>query len=168
MTDNSKGFECPSPKEVQCTWMGLAIDYDFDMLKQLLDVVRNYTSGIQDYITTHIKDLEESGEVPQGTYDSLSDEVDMAQETERVMYACFGIAVFSVIENTVGEFCKINDIELQAGVNWGAKRIAVEHGLDVDFETFPGIKEVTELRLLSNCFKHNGGRANADLQGHVE
>lgn len=164
MTDSSEGFKWPSAKEAKYTWMGLAIGCDFNMLSQYLDVIRNHRSRIQNDIKAYINDLEKDGNVPQEIYEAKIDEMDLAKETERVMYACFGISVFSVIENTLRKFCMNNSITVVDRADWGIKRNAIEQNLNVDFKTFPGIDEVTELRLLSNCFKHNGGRVDSEFK----
>ncbi len=160
MTDSSNGFEWPSSKEEKCAWMGMGIYEDFDMLERYLNVVSSYISHTQDNNTEYITTLVETGEALQGICDTLNYQ---ASVMARVMYACFGISVFSVIEKTIKIFCKVNGIEPGDGAKWKAKRDAINNELAVDINTFHTFRKVTELRLLSNCFKHNGGRPNYEL-----
>jgi hypothetical protein len=96
-------------------------------------------------------------------YDPVQDEAFMLMETARAMWASLAVSVSSTVERLFGRICNSLAIVLPPKANWGTKRNKLEAKLSIDFKTLLGYSEVTEARILANCFKHAGGTANDEL-----
>jgi len=93
----------------------------------------------------------------------FNDQAYMMHVTKQSMLGSLAVTMASSVENFFGALCEDREITLGDRAGWGQKRQRLETDLGVQFNTLPGIQEVTKVRLLGNCFKHNEGKKDAEL-----
>jgi hypothetical protein len=104
--------------------------------------------------------------------DHFNDQARMMHVTKQSMLGSLAVTMASSVENFFGALCEDRGILLGDRAGWGQKRQRLETSLGILCNTLVGITEVTRVRLLGNCFKHNEGKKDdefvADFGGVVD
>jgi hypothetical protein len=95
-------------------------------------------------------------------YDPVRDEAAALLNTERAMWGSFAVAVTAIVEHVMEVTCVLRHIGLSDRADWGAKKGKIESALQIQFKAISGVQEATRARLLANCFKHRGGKTDAE------
>ena len=143
---------------------------DVDRLTALRESIQEWIGRQQRDLAAHAESRE-SKEMDEEEESWLSeqraDEACMIAETERLLYAGLAVAIMSTTETFTRRVCTTAGVQLldkkgkpQKRPNWGHYRTGLERKLDTDFASMPGFPGCSRARILGNCFKHNGGRAN--------
>ena len=93
----------------------------------------------------------------------FDDQAYMMHVTKQSMLGSLAVTMASAVENFLGALC--DDLGVQVGnrAGWGPKRQGVEAALGISCNALAGIREVTKVRLLGNCFKHNEAKKDAEF-----
>jgi len=95
-------------------------------------------------------------------YDPQADDAFTLQQTERVLFASLAVTISSTVESFVADICTSLRLKLRDRADYGCKATALEEKLGVKFLSLPGHKAQRKARLLSNCFKHFGGKTDGE------
>lgn len=93
----------------------------------------------------------------------FDDQAYMMHATKQSMLGSFAVTMASSVENFFGALCEDRGIQLRDRANWRDKRRGLEADLGINFNDLVGIEQVTKVRLLGNCFKHNQGKRDAEF-----
>ena len=109
------------------------------------------------------QEYEPTEQAEQYGYDPITEEAIFLESTERVLWASLATAISSTVEASLGELCDSLKLKLPERANWGTKRNALEGEVPITFGSLDGFESVNRARVMSNCFKHNDGRANEEF-----
>jgi len=87
----------------------------------------------------------------------------MMHATKQSMLGSLAVTIASSVENFFGALCEDRGIALSARDGWGQKRQRLETGLGISFGDLTEIGQVTRVRLLGNCFKHNDSKMDQEF-----
>jgi hypothetical protein len=93
----------------------------------------------------------------------FNDQAYMMHITKQSMLGSLAVSIASSVENFFGALCGDRGVELGNRAGWGQKRQRLEANLGVNFQDIGGIEQVTRVRLLGNCFKHNAGTIDQEF-----
>ncbi len=95
-------------------------------------------------------------------YDPLEDEPSLSCDIRRIHYATISICLFAVVEYHLSRICH-GRVKISVDrPNWGDFKNAIEQQIGISFDSISTFENVTRVRLLNNCFKHNDGLVNAE------
>jgi hypothetical protein len=97
----------------------------------------------------------------------MNDQYYMLSETKKALFCGLSVAIATTVENFLGMVCGDYEIPLPDRPNWGHKRNGVEGVIGVGLDTLRGFAWANRAQLLSNCYKHNGGRTNQEWYEQV-
>ncbi|WP_417384171.1 hypothetical protein [Gimesia sp.] len=95
--------------------------------------------------------------------DHFNDQAYMMHVTKQSMLGSLAVTIASSVENFFGALCEDRNIQLGNRAGWGEKRQRLETDLGISCDDLTGIEQVTRVRLLGNCFKHNEGKVNSEF-----
>lgn len=95
--------------------------------------------------------------------DHFNDQAYMMHVTKQSMLGSLAVTIASSVENFFGALCEDRGIQLGDRAGWGQKRQRLEADLGINFGDLGGVEQVTRVRLLGNCFKHNEGKIDQEF-----
>jgi hypothetical protein len=108
--------------------------------------------------TTQMSDLQ-----AEWAANHFNDQAYMMHVTKQTMLGSFAVTMASSVENFFGALCEDLNIQLGNRAGWGQKRTGLETKLGISCDDLANIKQVTKVRLLGNCFKHNEGKIDSEF-----
>jgi hypothetical protein len=154
--------------------MNLAVIYEWiandeaSKLELLREAIGRWHEMAQIEFASRVSSFEEANcELTEISAEFLGDEAFMLKATERAMCGSLSVAISSTLEKFLGEVCKSARIALSGKAMWGEKRQRLERLVGTCFDEIAGFPTVTRVRLAANCFKHRGGKVDADLASNA-
>lgn len=95
--------------------------------------------------------------------DHFNDQAYLMYITKQSMLGSLAVTMASSVENFFGALCEDRGIQLGDRAGWGQKRQRLEADLGMSCGDLTGIEQVTRVRLLGNCFKHNESKKDAEF-----
>jgi len=145
------------------------IKFRFEDVGQFMDSIREWrhlSDKERDKRWSRLK--KEHPEPSEYAAELLSDEYYIADRSERLMYGVLAVALTSAIEYSTLEICKATRVQIQKQKNdrtpkWKVIWDSIKKQSNILFDSIKGHKAVNKIRILNNCFKHNGGATNTEL-----
>ena len=93
----------------------------------------------------------------------FEDAPSMIHDTKHAMLGSLAVTMSGTVESFVGALCEDLGVKLSDRAGWGEKRQKLEACLAFSCDDLDGMTQVTRVRLLGNCYKHNGGKKDAEF-----
>jgi hypothetical protein len=134
--------------------------------------LKNIHTAISDWVNFAMKELADRSaadrlnmtkEQLQWYNDYQDSQEFMLVEVINALYAGLSVSISSSVENFMGTMCEEYNLKLGSKPDWGNKRTALESRLsNKKFDDLADFSMADRVRLLSNCYKHEGGKTNTE------